>query len=155
VYWLGRNFKPGHGLPAASLEWGGRTSPRQRLQAQGLELQYNHHLELSSWTKAGWKRFLATSTAREIFTEPCLESTELTVSGRHSTIYTGHVEGFHPCAAHGPRRLFAVVHLGGLVIAVNLDGCRDCPEPAHGSFNSLAGMKAVVRALRLRPEPTY
>ncbi len=156
VYWLGRNFAPGHGLPFAHLESAGDARyDNERLAGQKIELHYSHNLELSAWTKAGWKRFLATRPAKEIFTEPCLESNQLSVSGHRTTIYAGHVEGFRPCAIHSPKRFFAVVHLGGLVATVNLNTCRDCPEPAHGSFNSLAGMKTVVRSLHLRPKPAY
>ncbi len=156
VYWLGRNFAPGHGLPVARLESASDARySSERLAGQKLELQYSHNLELSAWTKASWKRFLVTRPAREILTEPCLESTKLNVSGRRATIYTGHVEGFGSCTANAPERFFAIVHLGDLVTTVNLSSCRDCLEPARGSFNSLAGMKAAVRALRLRPEPTY
>lgn len=156
VYWLGRNFKPGRGLPVARLESAGdsRYDSKHAL-GQKLELHYSHYLDLSAWTGAGWKRFLTTRPAREILAQPCLESTELAISGRRATIYAGHVEGFRPCAPHAPKRFFAVVHLGGLVTAVNLDGCRDCREPIGSSFNSPSGIKAAVRSLRLRPEPAY
>ncbi|HWA55144.1 MAG TPA: hypothetical protein VG816_13330 [Solirubrobacterales bacterium] len=156
VYWLGRNFAPGHSLPVARLESGGDARyDNERLAGQKLELQYSHNVELSAWTAAGWKRFLTTRPAKEILTERCLESTKLSVSGHRTTIYTGHFEGFRPCATGSPKRFFAVVHIGGLVTTVNLDACRDCPEPVRGSFNSLAGMKTVVRSLHLRPKPAY
>jgi hypothetical protein len=156
VYWLGRNFAPGGGLPVARLESAGASRfAGERLAGQKLELHYSHNLELSAWTKAGWKRFLTTRAAREILEEPCLKSTKLTISDRPATIYTGHVEGFGSCTADAPKRFFAVVRLGGLITAVNLDGCRDCPEPVRHSFNSPAGIKAAVRALHLRPKPAY
>jgi hypothetical protein len=156
VYWLGRNFEPGHGLPVARLEYGGDARyDSERLPGERLKLGYSHNLELSTWTESGWKRFLTTSSAKEILRKPCLESTKVSVPSGRATIFTGHVEGFFPCRPHTPRRFFAVVHLGGFVIAVNIDTCRDCPEPARGSFNSPAGMRAAVRALRLRPEPAY
>ncbi|HEY6549620.1 MAG TPA: hypothetical protein VIY71_00295 [Solirubrobacterales bacterium] len=156
VYWLGRNFKPGHGLPVAHLESGGRAHYYgEGLPGAKVELQYSKELSLSSWTKAGWRRFLAAPDGREIFAERCVTSTDVAVSGGRATIYTGHVAGFHPCAPGSPRRFFAVVHLGGIVVGVRISSCRDCPERPRGSYNSLAGMKAVVGALRLRPEPDY
>lgn len=156
VYWLGRNFKPGHGLPIARLEWGAvsRYYP-DKLPHQELQVGYSKELGLSSWTKAGWRRFLATPDGREIFAERCLTSTDVAVGGGRATIYTGHVAGFGPCATASPRRFFAVVHLGGIVVGVRLSSCRDCIELARGSYNSLAGMTAVVRSLRLRPPPEY
>ena len=156
VYWLGRSFKPGHGLPVARLEWGGTSRYYGKgLPGQKLRLQYSKSLSLSSWTKAGWRRFLATPRGREVFAEPCLESTEFSVPLGRATIYTGHVEGFFPCSDRSPRRFFAIVHLGGIAVGIRISSCRDCPERPRGSYNSLTGMKAAVRGLRLRPEPDY
>lgn len=153
VYWLGRNFAPGHGLPVARLEYGADARyDSERLPGEKLQLRYSHNLELSAWTKAGWKRFLATRPAEEILTQPCLESIDLPLPNGRATIFTGHVEGFRPCLPRSPKRFFAIVRMGGLVTAVNIDTCRDCPARVRGTYNSLAGMKAAVRALRLRPE---
>lgn len=58
------------------------------------------------------------------------------IPGGRATIYTGHVAGFRPCAARSPRRFFAVVHLGGIVVGVRFTSCRDCVKPARGSYNS-------------------
>lgn len=156
VYWFGRSFRPGHRLPVARFESGGRARYfGVGLTAAKVELQYGKDLSLSSWTKRGWRRFLASSDGREIFAERCLTSTDVTIPGGRATIYTGHVDGFHPCVAGSPRRFFAVVHIGGIVVGVRISSCRDCPKPARGSYNSLAGMKAAVRGLQLRPEPEY
>lgn len=156
VYWLGRTFAPGHRLPAARLEAGGRARYfGLGLTAAKVELQYSKDLSLSSWTKRGWRRFLASPDGREIFGERCLTSREVAILGGRARIYSGHVDGFRPCAPGSPRRFFAVVHIGGVVVGVRISSCRDCPEPARGSYNSLAGMKAAVRGLQLRPEPEY
>jgi len=156
VYWLGRTFRPGHGLPVARLREGGRARYfGVGLTAAKLELRYSKGLSLSSWTKRGWRRFLASSDGRETFAERCLKSTDLAIAGGRATIYTGHVGGFRPCAAGSPRRFFAVVHLGGIVVGVRLSSCRDCVEPARRSYNSMAAMKAAVRALQLRTAPEY
>ncbi len=157
VYWFGRSFWPGrHGLPVARLEVGGRARYfGSGLTAAKVELQYSKELSLSSWTKRGWRRFLASTDGREIFAERCLTSTDVAVPGGRARIYTGHVAGFRPCAAGSPRRFFAVVHRGGIVVGVRIHSCRDCPEPARGTYNSLTGMKAAVRALQLRPKPVY
>jgi hypothetical protein len=156
VYWLGRTFQPGNGLPVARLESGGRAHYYgEGLTGAKVELQYSKELSLSSWTKAGWHRFRASPDGREIFAKRCLTSTNVALSGGRATIYTGHVDGFLPCAAGSPRRFFAVVHLGGIVVGIRISSCRDCLEPAHGSYDSLAGMKAAARSLRLRPEPDY
>jgi hypothetical protein len=157
VYWFGRSFRPGrHGLPVARLEVGGRARYfGSGLTAAKVELQYSKELSLSSWTKRGWRRFLASTDGREIFAERCLTSTDVAVPSGRARIYTGHVAGFRPCAAGSPRRFFAVVHRGGIVVGVRIHSCRDCRKPARGTYNSLAGMKAAVRALQLRPKPVY
>ncbi len=142
VYWLGRNFKPGHGLPATHLESGGRAHYHGvGLLGAKVELQYDKGLSLSSWTRTGWRRFLAAPDGRAIFAERCLTSTDVAVAGGRATIYTGHVAGFRPCAAGSPRRFFAVVHQGSIVVGIRLSSCRDCLEPARGSY--------------LRPAPQY
>jgi hypothetical protein len=156
VYWLGRNFKPGRGLPVARLESGGRAYYYGAgLAGAKVELQYSKELSLSSWTKAGWRRFRAAPDGRAILAERFLKSMDVAITGGRATIYTGHVDGFRPCAKRSPRRFFAVVHLGGIVVGVRFTSCRDCVKPARGSYDSLAGMKAVVRSLQLRPEPNY
>lgn len=156
VYWLGRSFRPGHGLPVARLESGGRARYYGGgLAAMKVKLQYSKGLSLSSWTKRGWRRFLAAPDGREIFGERCLASTDVAIAGGRATIYTGHVDGFRPCVAGSPRRFFAVVHVGGIVVGVHISICRDCPKPTRGSYNSLAGMKAAVRSLQFRPKPVY
>ncbi|HET7486075.1 MAG TPA: hypothetical protein VFJ64_11970 [Solirubrobacterales bacterium] len=156
VYWFGRTFRPGHALPVAHLEWGGGAPYfGGGLTGAKLKLQYSKALSLSSWTKRGWRRFLASPDGREIFAERCLTSTDVAISSGRATIYTAHVAGFRPCAARSPRRFFAVVHVGGIVVGVRLSICRNCSKPARGSYNSLAGMKAAVRGLQLRPAPEY
>jgi hypothetical protein len=137
VYWLGRSFRPGHGLPAARLESGGRAHYYGvGLTGAKVELRYSKKLSLSSWTKTGWRRFRAAPDGREIFAERCLTSMNVAIPGGRATIYTGHVAGFRPCAARSPRRFFAVVHLGGIVVGVRFTSCRDCVKPARGSYNS-------------------
>ena len=64
-----------------------------------------------------------------------------------ATIFVSPVVGWASCR-RAPRRYYAIVHVEGTAIAVNLTGCPDCVP--HTPYNSLKGMKAIVRGLVLR-----
>jgi hypothetical protein len=155
VYWLGRAFDPGHGLPPAHFEGGGAPLPPDTLPRQKLQLEYSRHLHLNSWTRTGWKRFLATPRGHELRTWRCTKSTRLNLAHGNATIFAAYRRDFGTCPNSPPNRYFAFAHIAGVVTAVNFVSCRECLNQASGPYNSLAGMKAVVRALVLRPKPTH
>lgn len=154
VYWLGHAFHPHHGLPAAHLEGGGGVSPRIAFRGQKLLLQYSGNLTLSSWSKAGWRHLLAKAPPRALLRR-CTNPTQVTLANGHATIFAGYRKVAKPCPKGRPSRYFAVASIDGTVTAVNIASCKLCLPTFPGPYNSLKGMKAVVRGLQLRPEPVY
>lgn len=152
IYWLGRNFKPGGSLPAAKLE--GAIAPNSLYKGPGgqkRDVYYSGGLDLGTWTAAGWKKFSATPKVRKLTGLPCTKTAQVELSGGSATIYAAPRRDSKRCASNPPVHYFAVAEIGGLAIAVNLESCPRCNTAAGGSaYNSMAGMKAVVRALRPR-----
>lgn len=152
VYWLGHDFRPGGSLPGARLE--GAVAPNslfRGLPGQKLEIYYTHGLDLGTWTAAGWQRFAATRKARELTGLPCTKTSRVHLPAGTATLYAAPRLGSKRCASNPPVHYFAVAEIGGVVVAVNLQSCPRCNTAAGGSaYNSAAGMKAVVEALRPR-----
>jgi NAD-dependent dihydropyrimidine dehydrogenase PreA subunit len=152
VYWLGRSFKPGGSLPAAGLE--GAVAPNSRYKAlpgEKLEIYYTHELSLGTWTAAGWQKFSATPRGRRLMGLPCTKTAKVRLAGGSATLYAAPRLKSKRCASNPPVHYFAVAELGGTMVAVNLESCPRCNTAAGGSdYNSMAGMKAVVKALRPR-----
>jgi len=155
VHWLGRNFDPDHGLPPIRLQSGGATTRPYLLPGQKLQLNYSRNVYLNSWTRAGWKHFLETPSSRIMRTWRCTESIDLAIPGGHARVFSAHGRDFDVCPDRPPSLFFAFAYLHGTVTAVNFVSCPHCGEVPYGSYNSLRGMKEVVRGLRLRPEPVY
>lgn len=154
VHWLGRNFDPGHGLPVARLEGGEAAAKPYALPQQKLRLRYSKNLYLNSWTSKGWKRFLETPASRIMRTWRCTESTELEIPGGHARVFAAQGRDFETCPDRPPKLFFAFAYLGGTVTAVNFVSCPGCEQVPYGAYNSLRGMKEVVRGLTLRPQRT-
>ncbi len=153
VRWLGHDFAPGHGLPPAQLREGAAAPLGSFRDGVKLLLQYSNDIELEGWTKAGWKRFLETRDAGYLLgAEDCAKPVSMPLAEGRATIFTSPVVGWASCR-HAPKRRYAIVHVGGTVIAVNFSGCPDCVS--RNPYNSLKGMKAIVRGLKLRPQPVY
>jgi hypothetical protein len=155
VHWLGRNFNPDHGLPPIKLQWGGAPTRGEALPGQKLLLNYSRDVNLNSWTARGWKRFLRTPGSRIMRTWRCTESIELEIPGGHARVFAAHGHDFDVCPDRPPELFFAFAYLDGTVTAVNFVSCPHCEQTPYGVYNSLRGMKEVVRGLRLRPEPAY
>lgn len=157
IYWLGHDFKPGSPLPPAKLE--GAIAPNslfKGLPGEKLEIYYEGGLDLGTWTAAGWQKFSTTRKARQLTGLPCTKTAQVQLGGGSATIYAAPRRRSKRCASNPPVHYFAVAQIDGLAIAVNLESCPRCNSAAGGSaYNSMAGMKAVLRSLALRPQPVY
>jgi hypothetical protein len=152
VYWLGRDFAPAHGLPGAHLE-GSFPASRRDSEPDGISLAYSDGIQLDARTPATWKRFAASREGRRLLAHRCGRSTELRLSGASATVFAAYGRPFESCPKRPPRRFFAIVRLPGAITAVNLGECLGCGF--NSPYNSLAGIKMIVRGLRLRPPPVY
>ena len=152
IHWLGRIFNPAGSLPPARLEGAiAPSSSSEGLPGQKLAIYYTHDLELDTWTDAGWQKFSATREAKRLMGLPCTKTAQVQPVGGTATIYAAPRRDSKRCGSNPPVHYFAVAEIGDLVIAVNLESCPRCNTAADGSdYNSMAGMKAAVKALRPR-----
>jgi hypothetical protein len=150
VYWLGPSFAPGHGLPAAKLEEvlvpPGPPGEKVALWYEGLTVD--------AWTRASWKRLQHSTLGPLNRKRRCTTVTRVPLAGGHADVFAAYDKDYRRCPRRAPDRYFAIAHLGSMLIGVNLALCTKC-LPGGGPYDSPAGMKAAVRALRLRPEPAY
>jgi hypothetical protein len=155
VYWVGRAFRPGGGLPATQLEEAftieaGRGGP----PGQRVALWYDG-FTLGSWDRPGWKRYVKSKLGRANLAARCTSREPLPVEGGSATLFATYDGRFRKCPQRKPDRFYAVVHLGGTVVGVNLGNCFKCRPGVAGPYGTKRGVAAVVRALTQRPKPTY
>ncbi len=164
VYWLGAAFSPPAGLPVSPL-YGSTVYPHRSEGPPGvrLELEYERGPRLSTWTRAGWRRYRRQKIGRINWTRSCGPPTRTGSRGGRATIFGVRlgrelpelpgVEGRPAVCAGPPNHHFAVVRLGRVVVGVDIALCYTCAEPHEGPYDSLRGMKAIVGGLRLRHRP--
>ncbi len=162
VYWLGRNFRPGHELPPNRLFQSGFLSepiPEEDLRfgSEGPEaaLQVDYaNIWLDTWTPATWDVFANSKTGRVLTTWKCTQTRTVTVPGGSATIFSGYDENFRRCPKRDPDVFDAWVEIGGVTVVVNAPPTPDFIERVN-PYGSFKGMEAIVRALKLRPPPAY
>lgn len=150
VYWLGPEFAPGHGLPVGKLE---EVLVPPGPPGEKLSLWYEG-FTVDAWTRAGWKRFQRSPLGPLNRKQRCTTVTRVPLDSGHADVFAAYGKDYRRCPRRAPDRYFAIAHLGRMVIGINLALCTRCLH-GGGPYDSPAGMKAAVRALRLRPEPTY
>ncbi|HYP56614.1 MAG TPA: hypothetical protein VEQ41_10010 [Solirubrobacterales bacterium] len=158
VYWLGRNFRPGRGLPENRLYRSGFTG-KPIAETTGflpegptapLEVHYAT-IWLKTWTPETWPVFARSKTARAITTWKCTRTRTIALPDRTATIFGGYKEDFRRCPKDEPRAFTAWVDVGGVRIVVNAPPAPDFIETAN-PYGSFEGMEAIVRGLTLRPK---
>lgn len=158
IYWVGNPFQPGVG-PPVELEYafaGDVGPPGQKLKLDYALLETDG-FTIGGWTRRGWKRFQRSGVGKANRTARCTRTTEVELE-RGSAVVYGAYNGrrLRPCPRRAPDRYYAVAHIGRMVIGVNLGHCLSCaPGSGVGAYGTLRGMKAIVRALHVRPKPVY
>ncbi len=157
VYWLGPNFAPGHGLPADTLI---EVLVPPGPPGEKVSLWYEG-LTLDAWTRTSWKRLQHSTLGPLNRKRRCTTVTRVPLTGGHADVFATYDDVFatydkdyRRCPRRAPDRYFAIAHLGPMLIGVNLALCTKCLH-GGGPYDSLAGMKAIVRSLVLRPKPVY
>lgn len=173
VYWLGRNFRPGRGLPSNRLFDAYAPSaeePDEELPGVVLQVRYRN-IRLYTWTAETWPQYRNTRGGRAIVAWRCTKVRRIELPGGSAVIYAGYKKNHRRCPKEPPRAFTARVQLGDFVIAVNAihndelapDG-NDFPFPAPtfplfietaNPYGSFKGMEAIVRGLALRSPPAY
>jgi hypothetical protein len=121
------------------------------------------------WRPRAFARFRRTRLGRLVWHSPCARSTRLDSGAVHAVVYRGYgpprgdpfpapgpirlAPGIEsgPCPKRRRDRVLAHVYLERAVVTVNVPICYFCIALARDNpYNSLAGMKAVIRALQPR-----
>jgi hypothetical protein len=167
VLWLGRSFSPGHGLPRLRLEGafalpGAGNGARQRAilgYRYGTSRKRWTQVSLNVWTEEDWSRRRggrprsAAPAARR-----CAHARRVDLR-RGSAVLVGAYRRLGksgPCPQRPPDVYRARAFIGRSVVAVELlDVCATCARPGVGPYNSLKGMRSIVRGLRVRPQSDF
>lgn len=160
VYWLGREFRPGGGVPSTRLYTSYyRGEPRPESNEDRIEegpeaplaIRYEG-IRLDTWTKETWPVFARSKTAHAITSWKCTETRTLAVPGGTATIYGGYNQDFAKCPKRPPRAFTAWVRYGEETVVVNAPFAADSVEIVN-PYSSFAAMEAVVEGLKQRPQP--
>jgi hypothetical protein len=157
VYWLGRNFRPGGGLPDNRLfdsGFSGRASeetvrPFREGPGSPLFIRYEN-IRLATWTPATWGVFARSETAAAITSWRCTKTRVVALPGGEATIFGGYRRDFARCPKEAPQAFTAWVDVAGVKIVVNGPPAPDFIETVN-PYGSFEGMEAIVRGLTPRP----
>lgn len=156
VYWTGNPFRPGHGLPATKLEKAFKIEgPLAGPPGQKLNIYYED-FSLGTWTRQSWKRYKQGVVGARNLRARCARTTTVPLERGQAIVYAGYRRvRLRACPDGPPDRYWAVAHIGREVVGVNFPNCIACFGPESGPYDSLRGMKAILRGLTLRPQPVY
>jgi hypothetical protein len=160
VYWLGRNFRPGAGLPDNRLfdsYFTGKATKEAHYKFSGAEapgapltIRYAN-IWLDTWTPTNWHVFARSDTAKAIVTWKCTKSRTIPLAEGTATIYGSYKRDYKRCPKGEPQAFTAWVDIGGVRVVVNSPPAPDFIETVN-PYGSFAGMEAIVRSLTLRPK---
>lgn len=159
VYWLGREFAPRNGLPPLRLDISAATVTADGAN-QNAQLAYlrasgdaRNTLGVDVFTREYWRK-----RGSELLPSPgrCARTKRIALPRGRAVIY-GTYKGPTPtCPEHPPGVYFAKAIIGHSVITAQLAAtCVNCGGPGGGPYNSLKGMKAIVRGLEERPKRLF
>jgi hypothetical protein len=156
VYWLGRNFHPGDGLPDNRLfdsYFTGKATPETFdgfAEGPGAPLNIRYEtIRLGTWTPATWSVFAGSKTGKAITSWKCTQTRTIALPEGTATIFGGYKENFKRCPDEAPKAFTAWVDIGGVKVVVNAPFAADFIEVVN-PYGSLKGMEAIVRGLTRR-----
>jgi hypothetical protein len=165
VHWLGRSHDPPGPLGRLRLTDVSRSGP-----GWAAGLQYGGSVWLGVWRRRAFARFKRTRLGRLVWHSPCARSTRFDAGAGRAVVYRGYgpprrdpfptdgpirlAPGIEsgPCPRRRRDRLLAHIYLERAVVTVNIPICYFCVAllARDSPYNTLAGMRAVIRALQLR-----
>jgi hypothetical protein len=161
VQWLGRRFAPGRGLPPLRLAFtSGPERSEDGLPGTRAQLEYDpsrprtQGIVLDVWRPSQWRRVSRALSGRQLWTSPCTRTRRVSLAGGHAVIYAGYARlpGSGNCPARPRDSFAALAYFRRAVVAVNMPYCDRCADGDTGRrapYNSVKGMSAAVRGLRL------
>lgn len=158
VFWLGRHFRPGHGLPAIHLtESGGGGGDFDTGPGWTGELDYEIKHDAGPWTGSVtigiwepeiWRRATERSPGTPLWRSPCTKARHLRFRGSLIDAYAGYRTNQNRCDGRRRNAFLAIVQRRGVVITVDTGLCDRCP--LSRPYLSFKGVETVAKALRLR-----
>ena len=158
VYWVGNPFQLS-GRPPVELEsaYTGNVGPPGEKYQIDYELLEVDGFQLDGWTRQSWKRYQRSALWKTNRPARCTQTTEVELDGGRAMVYGSYDrEPPRSCPSGAPDRYYAIAHIGGMVIGVDLGNCLSClPGAGSGPYASVRGMKAIVKSLVIRPKPDF
>jgi hypothetical protein len=167
VWWLGRSWDPPGSRPELAVFEAGAGHPRPgALPGQSVDLEYYPPLpwlpstrgrsaRIYIWRPKQWDHWRTKPYGQTAWKSVCARSETLHVAAGRAVIWSGwwKTPQTKPCPKGQPDTHFAHVYGRGYVITVNIPLCngRRCErERSTNPYGTVAGLEAVVRALRRR-----
>jgi hypothetical protein len=161
VQWLGRRFAPGRDLPPLRLAYtSGPERPEDGLPGTRAQLEYDPRrlrtqgIVLDVWRPSQWRRVSRALSGRQLWRSPCTRTRRVSIADGHAVTYAGYAR--LPRSGNCPPRprdsFAALAYFRRVVVAVNMPYCDRCADGDTGRsapYNSVKGMSAAVRGLRL------
>jgi hypothetical protein len=158
IYWVGNPFQLG-GRPPVELESAntGYVGPPGEKYQIDYELLEVGGFRIDGWTRRSWKRYQRSALWQANRPARCTRTTEVELDPGRAVIYGSYYpEPPRSCPSGAPDSYYAIAHIGGMVIGIDLGSCLTClPGASSGPYASVRGMKAIVTSLVLRPRPLY
>jgi hypothetical protein len=129
IYWVGRRFDPGQGLPATDLEeaisgWVGPPGQKTAL--------WYEDFTLGTWTRCSWKTYAKTRLGKANLRAGCTTEEPFPLDGGSATIFATYDGRFRKCPERKPDRFYAIARLDGMVVGINLGICLSCSSGVTG-----------------------
>jgi hypothetical protein len=166
VYWLGREFEPGGGLPSLGFSGahtyggsGGEPTFTAELDYGAEDARKTYGLKLEVFTPSAFEGFSRSLLGRLVRGTRCAQATRIELPEGRAVIWGGFAKPTSPpCPGKAYDRYFAHVFLEGAVVTVNhpwcIYPCLSNPRGTADPYNTPRGLEAVARALKPRPRPT-
>lgn len=157
VYWLGRRLAGRRMMPPLRLRESYSTTSSAPREARvglyynaDLNRKPNEDVEIDLWSPRQWKQLAA--KGKSPGTLRCQEAHGLKLPQGRAVVYSG-LEGRRGSCTKRHRVYTARLYLPGVIATVETSSsCAVCSGAGTGPYDTLAGMKAIARALRLRPQ---
>jgi hypothetical protein len=166
VYWLGRHFDPGGGLPSLGFSRahtyggsGGEPTFTAELDYGAEDAHTTYGLKLEVFRPSAFKGFSRSLLGRVVRGTRCAEATRIELPHGRAIIWGGFAKPTRPpCPDKAFDRYFAHVYLDGAVVTINhpwcIYPCLANPRGIGDPYNTPRGLEAAARGLKPRPRPT-
>jgi hypothetical protein len=166
VWWLGLVFDPPGPLPDLHLGASGVRTTKWPGYGPGqtIDLEYSRPVgarppggaRIYIGKRADWRRWTAKPIGRLAWDSPCAKAKRFDAPAGKAFVWSGYwsTPKARPCPKRSRDAFFAHVYGRNVVVTVNIPICGPAyckpPPGSRPPYDSVAGIEAVVRGLRLR-----